>query len=149
MFAGLSSSQFITRRSAVRFTCSDNGTNFVGTRNKFQQGFKEMNDDKIKNFLQENKVDWIDMHFNPPAGSHMGGVGKRQIAIARIILEGLLPTRSLSINDKFLRTLMTEVELVLNSRPLTVDTMNNPNSCTPISPSNLHPMKSSIFMPPP
>ena len=50
----------------------------------------------------------------------MGGIWERQICPARNILEGLLRTHSLSLNDESLRTLMTEVELIVNSRPLTV-----------------------------
>ena len=46
--------RFMARRGAVRSICSDNGINFVGTRNELQQRFKEMNHGKIKNFFQEN-----------------------------------------------------------------------------------------------
>ena len=97
-----------------------------------------MNHDKIKNFLQENGADWIDWHHNPQAASHMGGIWERQICPARNILEGLLRTHSLSLNDESLRTLMTEVELIVNS-----------NSPTLMSPNNLLTLKSSIVMPPP
>ena len=31
----------------------------MNCRNELQQGFKEMNQDKIKTFLQENGADWI------------------------------------------------------------------------------------------
>ena len=80
----------------------------------------------------------------------MGGVWKRQIRTARnILLEGPLRTHSLSLNDESRRTLMTEVELIVNSRPLTVETLNDANSPTPISPSNLLTLKSSVNMPPP
>ena len=58
--------RFMTRKAAVRSLWLDNGTNFVGARNELQKGFKEMNHDKIKNFLQENGADWIDWHHNPP-----------------------------------------------------------------------------------
>ena len=44
---------------------------------------------------------------------------------------------------------MTEVELIVNSRPLTVETLNDANSPTPICPSNLLFFKSSIVVPPP
>ena len=40
--------RFMARRGAVRSIWSGNGTNFVGTRNQLQQGFKEMNQDKIR-----------------------------------------------------------------------------------------------------
>ena len=141
--------RFMARRGAVRSIWSDNGTNFVGTRNELQQGFKEMNHNKIKNFLREKGADWIDWHHNPPAASHMGGAWERQIRTARNILEGLLRTHSLSLNDESFRTLMTEVELIVNSRPLTVETLNDTNSPTRISPSNLLTLKSNVVMTPP
>ena len=78
----------------------------------------------------------------------MGDVWERQIRTARNILEGLLPTHSLSLNDKSFRTLMTEVELIVNSRPITVETLNYANRPTPISPSNLLTLKSSVVMSP-
>ena len=76
-----------------------------------------MNYDKMKNFLQENGGDWIDWHHNPPAASHLGDIWKCQIQTATDILEGLLQTHSLSLNDKSLRNLMTEVDLIRHSRP--------------------------------
>ena len=80
---------------------------------------------------------------------HMGGIWECQICPARNILEGLLRTHSLSLNNESLRTLMTEVELIVNSRPLTVETLNDASSPTPTSPSNLLTLKSSVVMLPP
>ena len=79
----------------------------------------------------------------------MGGVWERQIRAARNILEGLLRTHSLSINGESCRTLITEVELIVNSRPPTVETLNEANSPASISPSNLLTLKSRAVMPPP
>ena len=93
-----------------------------------------MKHDKIKRFLQENGADWIPWHKNPPGGSHMGGVWERQIQSARTILEGLLTTHSHSLNDASLRTLMAEVELIINLRPLTVETISDSKSEIPLSP---------------
>ena len=93
-----------------------------------QQGFEEKNHDEIKKLLLENGADSIDWHHNPTAASHMGGVWERQIRTATNILEGLLRTHGLFLNDKSLRTLMTEVELIVNSRPLTVETLNDANT---------------------
>ena len=44
---------------------------------------------------------------------------------------------------------MAEVELIVNSRTLTVETLNDANSPTPISLSNLLTLKSSRVIPPP
>ena len=105
--------------------------------------------DDIKGFLQKNGADWILWHNNPPGASPMGGVWERQIQSARTILEGLLRTRSHSLNDESLRTLMAEVELIIISRPLTVETISDSKSAIPLSPSNILTMKASIVMPPP
>ena len=91
-------------------------------RNELQQGFTEMTRDKIKNFLQKNEADWIEWHHNTPITSHIGGIWERQIRTIRNILEELLPTHSLSLNSESLRTLMIEVELIVNSKSLTVET---------------------------
>ena len=65
------------------------------------------------------------------------------------ILEGLLKIQGQSLNDEALRTLMAEVESIINSRPLTVETLSDINSQIPLSPSNLLTMKTNVVMPPP
>ena len=141
--------RFMARRGTVRSIWSDNGTNFVGAKNELQRAFKEMKHDKIKSFLQENGADWILWHNNPPGASHMGEIWERQIRSARIILERLLKTHSHSFNDESLRTMMAEVELIINSRPLTVETISDSKREIPLSPSILLIMKTSVIMPPP
>ena len=106
--------RFMARRGTIRSIWSNNGRNFVGARNELQQALKEMKHDKIKSFLQENGVDWILWHNNPPGASHMGGIWERQIRSARTILEELFRTHSHSLNDESLRTLMTGIELIIN-----------------------------------
>ena len=86
---------------------------------------------------------------NPPGASHMGGVWERQIQSARTILEGLLNTHSYSLNDPSLKTLMAEMELMINSRPLTVETISDAKSEILLSPINLLTMKKSVVMPRP
>ena len=44
---------------------------------------------------------------------------------------------------------MTETEAIINSRPLTVESLSDINSEIPLSPSNLLTMKSDAIMPPP
>ena len=44
---------------------------------------------------------------------------------------------------------MTEVEGILNSRPLTVEVLNDPTSLQPLSPVNILTMKSKVISPPP
>ena len=64
-------------------------------------------------------------------------------------MSSLLKTHGHSMNDELLNTLMTEVEAILNSRPLTVELLNDGSSINPICPSNILSMKSKVVMPPP
>ena len=61
----------------------------------------------------------------------MGGAWERQIRFARSILLSLMITYSQSLNDESFRTLMAEVEGIMNSRPLTVETLNDVTSYKP------------------
>ena len=50
--------------------------------------------------------------------------------------------------EEALQTLVVEVEVIVNSRPLTTEVMNV-TSLPPLSPINLLTMKSRVVMPPP
>ena len=71
----------------------------------------------------------------------MSGAWEHQIQTARNILDSFLQAHSLSLNDESLRTLMNEVELIVSSKPLIVETLNDTNSSTPIPASNLLTLK--------
>ena len=83
--------------------------------------------------------DWTTWKKNPPAASHMGGIWEHQIRSARAILNSLLQTdtwEQLGLDEESLQTLMTETEIIVNSRPLTVETINDGQSPMPVSPNN-------------
>ena len=141
--------RFIARQGKVRSIRSDNGTNFVGTDSELRKALEEMNQEQIRDYLLQNGTDWITWYKNPPGASHMGGVWERQIQSARNILAALLKTHGQSLNDEGLRTLVAETEAIINSRPLTVESLSDVNSEIPLSPSNLLTMKSDVIMPPP
>ena len=141
--------RLIGRRGKIRSIYSDNGGNFIGADRELKRAFMEMDDKKISSFLQKQGCDWIKWHNNPPFASHMGGVWERQIRSARAILTSLVKTHGQSLDDESLGTLITEVEGILNSRPLTVDTLSDPASYKPLSPMNILTMKSKVVAPPP
>ena len=86
---------------------------------------------------------------NPQASSHMGGAWERLIRSARLIFSSLLENHGLSLNNEAFLTLLTEIEAIINSRPLTVDTLSDGVSELPLSPINLLTMKSRVVLPPP
>ena len=61
----------------------------------------------------------------------------------------LLRAHGSSFNDEALYTLFIEVEVIINSRPLTIETIADGTSEPDISPSNLLKIKSKVVMPPP
>ena len=108
-----------------------------------------MDNSKIKHHLLSQGADWIEWKRNPPLASHMGGVWERKIRSARALLSSLLKTHSHSLDEEALNTFFTEVEAIVNSRPLTVETINDVNNEITLSPSKLLTMKSKVVMPPP
>jgi hypothetical protein len=140
--------RFIARRGAVREIISDNGKNFVGTENEFKKAFKEMDHTKICSFLVSESCDWIVWKKNPPTASHMGGVWERQIRSVRSVLTSLLIEHSQRLNDESFRTILTEAECIVNSSPLSVDSLSDPESL-PISPMNILTLKTKVVLPPP
>ena len=66
-----------------------------------------------------------------------------------MILSALLKQHGRSLNNKSLITLLTEVESIVNSRPLTEETLGDVGNEAPLSPINLLTMKSNVVLPPP
>ena len=87
--------------------------------------------------------------MNVPSSSHMGGVWERQIQSVRSVLSPLLQDNSLQLDDESLRTLMCEVEAIINSRPLTVNLLADPSSPNPLMPNHLLTLKTKVVLSPP
>ena len=141
--------RFICRRGPIRQLRSDQGTNFVGARTELAQALAEMDQEKIRTKLLEEQCDWISYKMNVPAASHMGGVWERQIRSARNVLSSLLQKNGKQLDDESLRTLMCEAEAIVNSRPLTVSQLADPDSLSPLTPNHLLTMKTKVVLAPP
>ena len=141
--------RFISRRGPIRQLRSDQGTNFVGARKELAQALSEMDQERIKAKLLEEQCDWFSFKMNVPAASHMGGVWERQIRTVRSVLSSLLNNNGRQLDDESLRTLMCEAEAIVNSRPLTVNQISDPDSPSPLTPSQLLTMKSKVVLAPP
>ncbi|XP_030602936.1 uncharacterized protein LOC115792515 [Archocentrus centrarchus] len=137
---------FIAIRGAVSEIRCDQGSNFVGAKNEMQEALKQVDSNRIITFLAEKQCDF---KMHTPHSSHTGGVWERQIRTVRNILRS---TASLSLgrmDDASLRTFFYEAMAIVNSRPLTVDNLSDPNSPEPLTPNHLLTMKSKVALPPP
>ena len=140
--------RFLSTRGKVRTIRSDNGRNFVGANNEFKKALGEMDNSKIKSYLLSESCDWIQWDFNTPNASHMGGIWERQIRSVRNILTSLMKSHFAVLNNEAFVTLVKEVEGIVNSRPLTLEDLNDPSS-SPLTPNQLLTMKTIAVLPPP
>ena len=141
--------RFTSRRGPVRQLRSDQGTNFTGANGELKKCLKELDDQKITSQLLKDNCDWVSFNMNTPYSSHMGGAWERQIRSVRNVLSTLLRNHGTQLDDESLNTLMCEAEAIVNSRPLTTDTLNDPQSICPLTPNHLLTMKSRVLLQPP
>jgi hypothetical protein len=141
--------RFVCRRGQARQLRSDQGTNFVGAKAELKGALSELDHEKIGSEMLKNHCDWIVFKMNVPSASHMGGSWERQIRTVRNVLSTMLDTNGAQLDDESLRTFFCEAEAIVNSRPLTVDSINDPDSLNPLTPNHLLTMKSKVVFPPP
>lgn len=139
--------RFVCRRGPIRELHSDRGTNFIGGKTDLDKSLEEMNHSKVKEVLLKENCDYIRFVFNVPLASHMGGAWERMIRSARAALNALLQGHPHHLDDELLRTLLTEAEAIVNSRPLTyMDT--NSSELLPLSPNQILTLKTEVVLPP-
>ena len=140
--------RFVSRRGSVKKLFSDNGTNFVGAANEWKRAFQKMDHSKISDFLLDQSCDWVEWQRMPPSASHFGGVWERQIRSVRNIMSAMLRDHCSRLDDESFRTLLAEAELIVNSRPLTIENLHDPSSL-PLTPMNILTTKTKVVLPPP
>lgn len=111
---------FMARRGTPREIFSDNGTNFVGAERELCTAVKEVDSNELVKHFTTSFTKW---QFNPPYSPHMGGAWERLVRSIKSVLYKIMPTRS--PNDELLRSMMSEVENTINSRPLTYIPIDN------------------------
>jgi len=103
--------RFASRRSLPKIVMSDNATNFLGASHQLRRLFESA---AVKELLSRKGTEW---HFIPKRAPWYGGWWERLIGLTKSALKKVLG-RSL-VNMETLRTVVTEIEAMLNDRPLT------------------------------
>ena len=119
--------RFTARRGIPSRVVSDNGKTFVSANKIIQRVFAEPD---VKKHFDELRVEWT---FNLERAPWWGGIFERLIKSAKRCLKKSVGTASLTYDE--LSTLVTEIEAVLNSRPLTYVSMDDLEE--PLTPSHL------------
>ena len=121
----------------------------MGVKKELKEALGELDHNKIGKELLQNNCDWFSFKMNVPSASHMGGVWECQIRSVCNVQSVLLGTNGNQLDDESLSTFMCEAEAIVNSRPLTVDGLADPDSLAPLTPNHLLTMKSKIMLSPP
>ena len=75
----------------------------------------------------------------------MGEVWERRIRSGRSVLVTLLKIRGTSLNDESLCTFFAEVEAIVNTRPITSESLSDVHSPAPLCPVQLLTMKQGLL----
>ena len=119
--------RFTARRGIPTKVVSDNGKTFKAA-SKIIQG--EFDDPDVERQFTEFRVEWA---FNLEKAPWWGGVFERMIKSAKRCLKKAIGRANLTYDE--LLTLLTEIEAVLNSRPLSYVSMDDLEE--PLTPSHL------------
>ncbi|XP_038071933.1 uncharacterized protein LOC119740637 [Patiria miniata] len=103
--------RFVSRRGKPFEILSDCGTNFKGGASELHEAFSAM-EPRLKEELSKQQVKFV---FNPPKAPHFGGVWEREI---KSVKAGLRVVLSQAVPEPVLRTVLIEIEGILNSKPL-------------------------------
>ncbi|XP_008557268.2 uncharacterized protein LOC103578094 [Microplitis demolitor] len=107
--------RLISRRGICTALYSDCGTTFKGAEKDlnrlFTQGTQESRE--ILDDITVNSITW---HFNPPAAPHMGGKWEAAVKSLKHHITRTVGESSFTFEE--FTTLLTQIEAILNSRPL-------------------------------
>ncbi|KAL1267371.1 hypothetical protein QQF64_032734 [Cirrhinus molitorella] len=104
--------RFTARRGTPHELYSDQGTNFRGGERELSEAFAAMQP-TLQCQLAKQKIEF---HFNPPAAPHFGGIWEREIRSLKSALNVALGAQH--VTEEVLSTVLTEIEGILNSKPL-------------------------------
>lgn len=113
----------------------------MGAQNKLKTAMSEKDQDLVQEYFLRNGCQWIPFKMNVPHSSHMGGSWEWLVRSVHNALEPLLSKARSQLDDETLRTFITEVECIINSRPLSVAHLCDVEAPGPLTPNHLLTMK--------
>ncbi|XP_048480516.1 uncharacterized protein LOC105380138 isoform X3 [Plutella xylostella] len=103
--------RFFSRRGKCRSITSDNATTFVGACNELH---KLVTESSIGTELADEGIKFI---FTPPYSPHMNGIAEAAVRSTKYHLKRILNLTHFTYEE--MSTCLTQIEAILNSRPIT------------------------------
>ena len=126
--------RFACLRGHPNICWSDCGTNFVGAQSYLKDITKDWNFHKIQSVLSEELACDFKWQWNVPHASHQNGVVESLIKSVRQALNSTCKNQAFT--EEQWRTFLTEINYIVNSRPL-YPSSNNIWECPPVTPNDL------------
>lgn len=127
-------SRFVGRRGLPRKVFSDNGRNFVSAAKILQKEFQAFIKSASERIGREPQMQEMQWSFIPPHAPHMGGIWESAVKSFKMHFLKTTGTQRFTLTE--FMTLLTRVEAVLNSRPLS-QTSSDPTDLVPLTPAHL------------
>ncbi|GBN45008.1 hypothetical protein AVEN_12180-1 [Araneus ventricosus] len=122
--------RFISRRGLCSVLYSDNAKTFKKANSELRKWWKYINNPEVKKVFASKGVVW---KFIVERSPWWGGFWERQIRTIKTCLKKIIGKSSLSIKE--LETVFSEIEAIINSRPITY-LYNEPSEPSPLTPSH-------------
>jgi hypothetical protein len=120
--------RFVARRSTPSLMISDNGSTFVSAVDNIRSILKT---ESVKHYLANKQIQW---HFMPKRAPWFWGFYERLIGLTKTTLKKVLGHACVNLDE--LSTVLTEIEAVINDRPLTY-VASAPGEVVPLTPAHL------------
>ena len=136
--------RFQARRGCPYHMYSDGGTNFVGARRELRQISEILTSrygQSLYNYVTNLGSNW---NIIPPGAPHFGGLWESAVRLAKSHLKRVVGKHLLTFEE--LSTVLTEVECILNSRPL-IEISDDPTDLEVLTPAMLIASKRIRYLP--
>ncbi|XP_031348317.1 uncharacterized protein LOC116174520 [Photinus pyralis] len=124
--------RFVSRRGKPNTIFSDNGTNFAGANRQLIELYQFL-ENSATNIIEETANANISWKFIPANSPHFGGVWEAGVKAVKMNMKRILGDSILTFEQY--TTLLTQIEAVLNSRPLS-PLSTDPNDVNPLTPAH-------------